>query len=351
MQKKVVVIGLLVLMALAAFWFWPQTELVPAESVAREPMPVNSTEPEQKSAVQPAAAVPMDQYQQEELQQSFALLSKAYAAELSYPSYSRPLTSADHQLLSPNHFDSIALPLDGGGSASLVLPKYRFSYPEPVVFQLVMDGLAATQVKAELRLQQSGEVLAQTELVAGEDSSVWEDQFEASEQWDGALELVVVFEALGKTQQLQTALHYSYPVATITGVGSSSSRGADLLIPVELEVKKAGVYRLRANLFTESKQPLAVLTAEEQLTQGSARLELRAFKQVLQQQGGPFWLGTFVLELRSSKPGEPDRYGNSKEPGFMVDAINFGQLTDEPFELTDEEKQRLQFLQQLAAGQ
>jgi len=33
-----------------------------------------------------------------------------------------------------------------------------------------------------------------------------------------------------------------------------------------------------------------------------------------------------------------------------VDAIDFGQLSDEPFVLNDEEKQRLQFLQQLAGG-
>jgi hypothetical protein len=244
----------------------------------------------------------------------------------------------------------VALPLEGGASASLVLPKYRFSYPEPLVFKLVMTGLSPQHVKAELRQQQSGKVLAQADLTAGAEGTEWAHQFDATENWDGAMELVVLFEAEGKTQQLQTGLDYSYPVATITGIGSSSSRGADLVIPVELEVKKAGMYRLRANLFTESKQPLAVLTAEEQLTEGSAKLELRAFKQVLQQQAGPYWLGTFVLELRSAMPGEANRYGDSKEPGFMVDAINFGQLSDEPFVLSDEEKQRLQFLQQLAGG-
>lgn len=110
------------------------------------------------------------------------------------------------------------------------------------------------------------------------------------------------------------------------------------------------MYRLRANLFTENKQALAVLTAEAQLTEGSAQLELRAFKQVLQQQAGPYWLGTFVLELRSAMPAEATRYGDSKEPGFVVEAINFDQLSDEPFVLNDEEKQRLQFLQQLAGG-
>lgn len=346
MQKKAVFTLLLVLMALAAFWFWPKAET--AVVVLDKPQPDAIAEPQQKAVVQTAAPVQMDQYQQEELQQSFSLLSQAYAAELSYPSYSRPLTSADHQLLNPNHFDTVALPLEGGASASLVLPKYRFSYPEPLVFKLVMAGLSPQHVKAELRQQQSGKVLAQADLTAASDATEWVHQFDATENWDGAMELVVLFEAQGKIQQLQTGLDYSHPVATITGIGSSSSRGPDLVIPLELEVKKAGMYRLRANLFTESKQPLAVLTAEEQLTEGSAKLELRAFKQVLQQQAGPYWLGTFVLELRSAMPGEANRYGDSKEPGFMVEAINFGQLSDEPFVLSDEEKQRLQFLQQLA---
>jgi hypothetical protein len=348
MPKKVVLITLLVLMALAAFWFWPKAETVVV--VADKPQPEAIAELAEKAVVPTAAPVQMDQYQQEELQQSFSVLSQAYAAELSYPPYSRPLSAADHQLLNPNHFDPVALPLEGGASASLVLPKYRFTYPEAVVFKLVMAGLTPHAVKAELRQQQSGKVLAQADLTAGSDAAEWAYQFDASENWDGAMELVVLFEAQGKTQQLQTGLDYSYPVATIMGIGSSSSRGADVVIPVELEVKKAGMYRLRANLFTQSKQPLAVLTAEEQLTEGSAKLELRAFKQVLQQQGGPYWLGTFVLELRSAMPGQANRYGDSKEPGFMVDAINFGQLSDEPFVVSDEEKQRLQFLQQLAGG-
>ena len=349
MHKKVLVSLLLVLIALAAFWFWPKAET--AVVAVDKPQPDAVAELAQKAVVPTAAPVQMDQYQQQELQQSFSLLSQAYAAELSYPAYSRPLTPADHQLLNPNHFDTVALPLEGGASASLVLPKYRFTYPEAVVFKLVMAGLSAQQVKAELREQRSGKVLAQADLTTGADSAEWPHQFEATENWDGAMELVVLFEAQGKTQQLQTGLDYSYPVATITGIGSSSSRGADLVIPVELEVKKAGMYRLRANLFTENKQPLAVLTAEEQLTEGSAKLELRAFKQVLQQQAGPYWLGTFVLELRSAMPGEASRYGDSKEPGFVVEAINFGQLSDEPFVLSDEEKQRLEFLQQMAAGE
>lgn len=346
MQKKVVLTLLLVLMALAAFWFWPKAET--AVVVLDKPQPDVIAEPQPKAVMPTAAPVQMDQYQQEELQQSFSLLSQAYAAELSYPPYSRPLSAADHQLLNPNHFDTVALPLENGASASLVLPKYRFIYPEPVVFTLVMDGLSPQHARAELREQQSGKVLAQADLTATPDSTEWQHQFDASENWDGAMELVVLFEAEGKTQQLQTGLDYSYPVATITGIGSSSSRGSDLVIPVNLDVKKAGMYRLRANLFTESKQPLAVLTAEGKLTEGSATLDLKAFKQVLQQQGGPYWLGTFVLELRSAMPGEANRYGDSKEPGFVVGAINFGQLSDEPFVVSDEEKQRLQFLQQLA---
>ncbi|MDF3123513.1 hypothetical protein [Rheinheimera sp. 1928-s] len=348
MPKKVLVMMLLVLMALAAFWLWPKTET--AVAVVDKAQLEAIAEPQTKVDAQTAAPVQMDQYQQEELQQSFSLLSQAYAAELSYPPYSRPLSAADHQLLNPNHFDTVALPLEGGASASLVLPKYRFSYPEAVAFTLVMDGLSPQHARAELREQQSGKVLAQADLTANADAAEWAHQFDASESWDGAMELVVLFEAEGKTQQLQTGFDYSYPVATITGVGSSSSRGADFVIPVELEVKKAGMYRLRANLFTQSKQPLAVLTAEDQLTEGAAKLELRAFKQVLQQQAGPYWLGTFVLELRSAMPGELNRYGNSKEPGFVVEAINFGQLSDEPFVLSDDEKQRLQFLQQLAGG-
>lgn len=127
MQKKVLFTLLLVLLALAAFWFWPKNET--ATVAVDKPQPEAMAEPQQTPVVPAVAPVPIDQYQQEELKQSFSLLSQAYAADLSYPSYSRPLTSADHQLLNPNYFDTVALPLEGARAPVWCCPNTALRIP------------------------------------------------------------------------------------------------------------------------------------------------------------------------------------------------------------------------------
>lgn len=357
MKHKKVVSVITLLVGLAGYWYF-------ASEPAREPSQALATPSEDLSIAKLPTSVPQVKSEikhqikhqletiPESISESFSLLAEAYASELTLPSYSVPLTAEDTHLLNPNHYLPQSVLLQGGVSASIVLPKYRFSYPEPVVVKLVVDGMAVTAAKASLKSEQGSVTndgagaLAKDDMLATEDD--WTVQLKAQEEWDGPMEVSVTFSAKGKKQTLSTGIEYSYPTATITGVGDMRADGSDMVIPVKLEVKKAGYYRLRANLYGPNEQPIALLTSSEKLSTGGVEMALKAYKGVLVKHSGPFKLGTFVLERRPAVPGELTRYGHSEQPSFDLGDFAVEQLSDEPWQPDEQELQRLEFLQKMA---
>lgn len=320
-----------------------QTQPVAAiDAAASEPASPHSAAVPKPAHLEVSETIPQP------ISESFQLLAKAYASELEMPAYSRPLTADDTHLLKPNAYVPQPVSLEGGASASVVLSQYRYSYPQAIDVKLEVNGLtvsgATVQLKAESTM--SDQVLANDAMLHTDQG--WVAQLNAEPEWDGPLQVSVTFRANGKQQTLNTGILYSNPVATITGVEASRSSGSDMLIPVQLEVKQAGFYRLRANLYTEDNQPLALLIATEKLSAGSAEILLRAYKSVLRNESGPYLLGTFVLERRAAIPGEQTRYGDSDKPMYELEYFALDQLTDEPWQPDAQELQRLQFLQQLA---
>ena len=346
MKKMLLILSLPAL--LAGLWLlWP----APAKQ------PVTSSEPSKLQAVptaEPDAAKPVPTAQQlsvtekipEPVSESFKLLASAYAAELELPPYSRPLSADDAHLLNPNRYIVQSVPLEGGASAAIVLPKYRFSYPEAVPVTLEISGLAVLDVSVQLVAEGSADSSETAEMRGTAER--YTATLDPEEDWNGAFEVLVSFSANGTAQTLKTGIEYHNPVATITGINDSLAAGSDMQIPVQLQVKQAGFYRLRANLYTEQRQPLALLSATAKLGSGQQEITLRAFKAVLRNNSGPYILGSFVLEKRPAVPGELSRYGDSEKAEYALERFSLSQLSDEPWQPDEQERQRLQFLQQMA---
>ncbi|KKO50254.1 hypothetical protein VT06_02035 [Arsukibacterium sp. MJ3] len=357
MHKVVwIIVGLSAL--LTGLWLgWPATKVPATPAPLAQVVPV-AAKPATPAKLKPLAAptITVTERLPEPVSRSFKLIASAYAAELEYPAYARPLYADDNHLLNPNHYIVQSVPLTGGASAAIVLDKYRFSYPEPVTVSLQVSGLQVNDVSVQLHSEQNNQLLgSETMLSVALQSDAtqnagqhWQAELNPEVDWDGPLQVSVSFSSNGKQQTLKTGIVYSYPVATITGVGASRGAGSDMLIPVHIDVKKAGYYRLRANLFTAARQPLAHLSVTEKLAEGEGKLMLRAYKGVLRQQEGPFILSSFILEKRSAVPGELTRYGDSEQSEYLLEYFSLSQLTDEPWQASAEEQQRLQFLQQMA---
>ena len=349
MKKALLILSLSAL--LAGLWFFrpvPAVVSLPQPVQAVAPMPDNPQQPVRKPGAAPQQ-ISVTEKIPEPVSESFKLLASAYAAELDLPAYSRPLSADDEHLLNPNRYIPQSVPLQGGASATIVLPKYRFSYPETVPVTLEITGLQVFDVSVQLTSERSGDSAATAEMRGTPQR--YSATLEPEADWNGAFEVQVSFSANGQNQVLKTGIEYHNPVASITGVGQVRGLGSDMLIPLQLDVQQAGYYRVRANLFTEQRQPLALLTATEQLAGGEQEIILRAYKAVLRNNSGPYILGTFVLEKRPAVPGEQTQYGDSQQAEYTLDYFSLSQLSDEPWQPNEQELQRLQFLQQMATQQ
>lgn len=282
----------------------------------------------------------------EELTEQFSLVANVYAGEIQYPPYALPLTDTDHQLLQPNAFTSLTLPLENGASATIELDAYRFIYPQPVRVLLRLHAIQVYDVSWKLIDEMTNKELDSGEMESHENG--FQAKLRAEKNWDGPVRIEIEFKHGSQAQTVQAGFEYSQPVATIIGVGSSFTEAADLIIPIKLNVVRAGTYRLRANLFDVNSKPLAVLSATERLSSGETRINLRAYKSVLKGAIGPLWIGTFQLENRSASPGEPTRYGDSEEEGYSVNYSGNEIFSDDVYQPDEEEQQRLEFLQKMA---
>jgi hypothetical protein len=347
MKKAVLIVSLSAVLA-GLWFFWPQPATVMPKTAPQIITPPEAVKPANTPAAKPRQINVTEKIPQP-VSESFKIMASAYAAELELPPYSRPLSADAEHLLAPNRYIPQTVPLEGGASATIVLPKFRFSYPEAIPVMLQVSGIQVSDVIVALSAEGTAAVVA-TEEMRGTPAN-WSATFNAEADWNGAFEISVSFSANGQQQVLKTGIEYSHPVATITGVGDSRGVGSDMLIPVKIAVQQSGYYRLRANLFTEKRQPLALLTGNAKLSEGQGEITLRAFKAVLQQQSGPYILGTFVLEKRPAVPGELTQYGDSEKAEYKLDYFALSQLSDEPWQPDGEELQRLQFLQQMATQQ
>ena len=348
MKKVLLFIGLSALLTgLAYLWLQPAPETA-VTVVAAAPLAKGPEVPQVQVAA-PSQQVTVTEKIPEPVTESFKLLASAYAAELELPPYSRPLSTDDKHLLNPNRYIPQSVPLEGGATASIVLPKYRFSYPEDLLVTLEVNGLQVFDVSVQLVDENRMDSVANAEMRGTPER--YTATLAPEENWNGAFEVQVSFSANGSAQVLKTGIEYHNPVATIIGINDTMGIGSDMHIPVQLEVKQAGFYRLRANLFTAQRQPLALLTAAEKLGSGRQEITLRAYKAVLRNNSGPYILSSFVLERRPAVPGEMTQYGDSEQTEYKLEAFSLNQLSDDPWQPDEQEQQRLQFLQQMATQQ
>jgi hypothetical protein len=290
--------------------------------------------------------VEMKKVVNENMADSFSIVASAYAEQIKLPPYSLPLTENDTQLLKPNSFFAQVVPLINGGSASIQLDGYRFIYPEKVTVKFILKKIQAYDVKLRLYQESTNSLLLQSNMLADEQG--YRDELNAEENWEGPLRIEIEFKSGSQAQIIQTGFEYNQPIAKITGLGNSYIEKSNLIIPVKLTTVSTGYYRLRANLFDAQHRPLAALSESIQLPKGEAEIKLRAYKSLIEKVPTPLWLSTFQLENRSATPGQPTRFGHSNQPEFAIDYTGEGKFSAENYEPSEEEKQRLEFLQQMA---
>ncbi|GLQ76381.1 hypothetical protein [Vibrio penaeicida] len=295
------------------------------------------------------------------IKQQFSLIASAYSEELKHPAYSPPLNDDNPITLDPNRYHKVELPiLEGKHKAALRLEQYRYFYPNPI--RITIDSpLEIQQVSFDLRGVENGKSIASQTVNRAEAT------FKSSEDWPEEIRVKAKVTFAQGDDVLTGDFRFYVPVGKITGVDTLGSEGPDMLIPVQLEVKKSGTFRLRASLFSASGQPIASLRATKTLAEGRQEIHLKAHSSVLKtsslknsslknsalkngtQQGGgsEFELRYLQLEKLSDFPGQKTGFGVSDQPTYSLGSFDVSQLSDEPYQPTEQEKERLEFLKKL----
>ena len=279
--------------------------------------------------------------------QSAVLVSKAYAAELQSPPYSQRLTERDLDRLEPNYFSPQSILVDDSGAEiSATLSKYRHIYPEPIFATLVGDDISSAELIL-INIADKAKIKSSKFVRTG---NQWLASLEGEESLPRQLQANVVARVNGNTVPVALSLKYLDSVASLEGFESVNAVDADMVITAKLTTRKSGLYRMRANLFDQNRKPIAHLVGKKRLNRGSVGIELKAHQSVLVGKEAPFYLKTFVIELMSPKPGVPTEYGHSEIKEYEISDFMVSSLTSEPYQPSEQEIQRLELLQKMAAG-
>ncbi|GAW97152.1 MULTISPECIES: hypothetical protein [Colwellia] len=281
------------------------------------------------------------------LSDSATLVAKVYAATLKFPIYSQPLTDKDFDRLQPNHFNPQSIPVDDAGSqVTAALSQYRYTYPEPVFATLT--GVNIDNAELQLVDIATGKVLLTSKFEQDEDN--WYAQFEGRRNLPRQLQVTITALINGKYITIALALKYVDSIATLEGFNAPFHQDADMVLSANLTTREQGLYRIRANLFDANNQPIAHLVAKEKLSKGSSHINLKVHQSVLKGKQAPFYLATFSIELMSPAAGKPTKYGNSAIKKYEIKDFAISSLSDIPYQPSAQEQQRLQLLQNMAAG-
>ncbi|OAJ93457.1 hypothetical protein [Vibrio bivalvicida] len=261
--------------------------------------------------------------------------------KLQYPSYSQPIEGDDSPYLSWNEFIEQPLPvLDGKSTASLSAKKFRHFYPEYIEIEL---KTSEPVIVAELNIVsvESQKILASV----SSDSQHWVIAPEVD--WPEEIRLVANVDFARGEDVVSADIRFYHPVASVVSVGDGYASGPDMRLPITLDIGQAGIYRVRANLYQSGGKVIASLVHKQLLSEGEQTLELKAFKKVLPKGSNDLELKNVVIERMSGYPGEKAGYGQSDLESYPVGTFNSETLSDEEYQMSEQERQQVAFLEQL----
>ncbi|KKA45937.1 hypothetical protein [Salinivibrio sp. KP-1] len=273
---------------------------------------------------------------------TLSYIAADYAEQIQHPDYSIPIPSKQSPYLHWNQHISTPIPiLDGSVKAALKLNQYRYFYPENIQASLVTPASFNHATLSVIDVQANREL---THLDVTD--TQWNIEPEAD--WPVELRLKAALSFDGGDDVLTADFRLYQPIAEVKGVKPVFGRGPDMVIPLVLDIDKDGIYRVRANLFTADDQPVAVLTNKTRLSEGEQTLELRAFRASMRGYDDEWQLKDVVIERMSGYPGERAQFGISPQDHYSLGVFDTGQLSDEPYQMSEQERMQLEFLQRAA---
>ncbi|MBQ4862994.1 hypothetical protein J8L98_15000 [Pseudoalteromonas sp. MMG013] len=269
-----------------------------------------------------------------------------YEAALRYPQYSQPLTRFDEDRLKPNAFYPLSIPLDeSGNKLTMRLEKYRFVYPDHIELEIGGDNIE--NIAVSLMDVETKKIFSQRTIYGEQlnDKIV----FSGDKSYSRNLQIVAHAKIKRKQVPIVAQIQYMPPSARLVGFGDARPDDDKMSIPAKLQVEKAGLYRVRANLYAAG-EPIAHLVTRGLLRKGQQSIDLSAHWSVLNPDIETMTLSGFVVELMSPSPAQPSIFGASDIKEFDITEFAYDSLQQTPYEPLAKERQSLTFLQHLAGN-
>ncbi|ALO41963.1 hypothetical protein PP2015_1459 [Pseudoalteromonas phenolica] len=346
MKKNKIIIGLVIFGCISIWYFSgsiqnnvneKNTELKTAH-IPNQDESVSSTQEFEKKTEKPTP-ISFEQ----PVVDSAKIIAIKYKQSLNYPPYSQPLSLNDFSLLNPNYFEPITMVTqDSNVTISMALEKYHFVAPEPI--KVRVSGAEIYAAKIKVQDTDTRKTISNSTMQYSEGGYVAEIKGDSDYPID--LQITVLANVNGDDIPLVAQVKYNQKSAIVTGVKEPYVDGSDLAFPVSVKVEKAGLYRLRANLFS-AQQPIASLVSQARLETGQKQIILKAHQSIVPNVDS-FELSTFTIEKRSTHPSEPSRFGSSAIDTLSFENVDTSSLNRTAYVPSDNEKKRLSFLQNLA---
>lgn len=272
-------------------------------------------------------------------------LLNQFSEQLLSPPYSQAVTAANLAQTEAASVAAVTVPLDGNIVWSLQPEQYRFSYPQPIKATVQIQGEQPALIRYQLRSTASADLVSSGEVAADPDG-VFRLTVPGRTDFPAELELNVESEPGHGALAL---LSYIQPVAWLEQTRVLKADDSDLVLPLELQVQKGGLYRVQAvlGLRQTPARPLAILQGEFQLDSGRAEIELRAHHSVLPAEPFDAELSRLQLELAPAVPGATTGYGRPLAAPVALGDFDPRALNRTPYQPDAQTLQRVELLRQL----
>jgi len=350
MKKIKIIIGLVTFGCISIWYFWGSKQnsdnelhiTIKTAHVLNQVEELESSQEIIKEDTQESKK-PMATSFDQSIVESAKIIATKYEQTLKFPPYSQPLSLNDFSLLNPNYFEPVTMVTqDSNLKISMVLEKYHFVAPENI--KVLVRGSDIYGVKLKVQDADTRKTLSNHTMQFSQDGYV--TQIKGSSNYPVNLQITALANVNGDEIPLVAQINYTQKSATIIGGAKPFVENADLVFPIDIKVDRAGLYRVRANLFSGA-QPIASLVSETKLEVGQKQALLRAHYSVLPSTS-EFELATFTIEKRSTHPAEPSRFGNSEVEKLVFENVDLSGIETTDYLPNETEKKRLAFLKSMS---
>lgn len=367
MNNKTWLIAIAIAIAIAIISFYPENTQNSTNYNIKEDDKKTSNNDENKSLNKKNSIILEKEHNDEELtpdiimREHLANIASTYEDNIKFPSYSKPLSINDWNLLNPRAFIPTESPLQyfPDLTASIILPKYIHNREKDLAVEVHIKSNADRQINnyiedIEVNINRKSPSIYLTLKTNEISTAVFSGVIPTSYLKEIITDENTVFAEVnykdGKNTIITTSVNIFNSAAELISLGSSYVDNYNLIIPAYFEIIKDGNFRIQANVFDKnSGDPVShineVITLSK--TNNSGLLKVHAATLRAKNSSGPYLIKDINITRNPSKPGDKTGYGTFSNIQHTVNGFDLEHYSTETYN-DPVNQERLDFLRKIS---